>query len=46
MTTPSSPRRPIDPQALAPYALEQKLAWPVPPPTRRSVSFGREQLIP
>jgi hypothetical protein len=47
MTAPSSPRqRPIDPQALAPYALEQKLSRPLPPTTRRSQSIRREQLIP
>jgi hypothetical protein len=40
------PRRPINPEALAPYAHERKLARPIPPPTRRSVSIDREQLIP
>jgi hypothetical protein len=30
----------------APYAVEQKLAQPVPPATRRSVSIPREQLVP
>jgi hypothetical protein len=47
MTAPSAPRRrPFDPQALAPYAVEQKLARPVPPANRRSVSIRREQLVP
>jgi hypothetical protein len=31
---------------LAPYAVEQKLARPVPAATRRSISIAREQLVP
>jgi hypothetical protein len=47
MTAPSSPRRRrVDPQALAGYAVEQKLIRPVSPTTRRSVSINRDQLIP
>jgi hypothetical protein len=47
MPTPHSPgRRPFNPQALAPYAAEQKLARPLLPAGRRSVSISREQLIP
>lgn len=46
--SPSPPQRhrPINPEALLPYATEQKLARPVPPATKKSVSISREQLIP
>src|SRR5262249_36534506 len=41
---PLTPRRPINPQALAPYTAEQKLARPLASRPMRSVSISREQL--
>jgi hypothetical protein len=47
MADSSSPRRrPIQPDRLLPYAAPQKLARPVQAPSRRTVSIGREQLVP
>jgi hypothetical protein len=47
MAAPSSPRRrPINPDALAPYAAEQKLARPMQPGAKRSLSVSRDQLVP
>jgi hypothetical protein len=43
----SSPRRrALNPDALAPYAAEQKLARPLQSGARRSVSISRDQLAP
>jgi hypothetical protein len=47
MATSSSPRqRPINPDNLLPYTVEQKLARPVQAGAGRSVSIRRDQLIP
>src|SRR5947208_1389090 len=47
MADPSPPRRrPINPEALAWCVAEHKLARPVRPGTKRSVSVGRGQLVP
>src|SRR4051794_25505471 len=39
-------RRPINPDALLPYAAQQKLARPLQAVTRRAVSVRPEQLVP
>src|SRR5262245_3413165 len=47
MAAPSPPaRRPINPEALTPYSADQKLARPIQSTAKRSVSIGRDQLIP
>jgi hypothetical protein len=46
MPTSSPRRRPINADHLRPYTAEQKLAQPIRAPTRRSLSVGRDQLVP
>src|SRR5437879_4396180 len=47
MTVSSSrPRRPINPDALLPYVVQQKLARPIEASARRAVSISRAQLVP